>query len=247
MIFRKISRAGLFGAALAAGMALSSPVMAADAYASFDGTQGAGGFRYGSTDGTNFSEFSNASNANCQITNSVCLQRDTINQPGVDYLPGVYKSTVGATTFGTVIVPASSLVLHPGPNNAGGSNLQSVYVAFKAATSGVYNYSAAFRVADTSPSGVGISSFTISGVTSLFSLSGSSPLFSTSGSISLAANEVFGFIVDKGSFYNNDSTAVDFTISAAPEPATWAMMIGGFGMAGVALRRRKPQVRVAHA
>ena len=36
-------------------------------------------------------------------------------------------------------------------------------------------------------------------------------------------------------------------ISAAPEPATWAMMIGGFGMAGVALRRRKAQVRVAHA
>ena len=30
----------------------------------------------------------------------------------------------------------------------------------------------------------------------------------------------------------------NITISAVPEPATWAMMIAGFGMAGVAIRRR---------
>jgi hypothetical protein len=29
------------------------------------------------------------------------------------------------------------------------------------------------------------------------------------------------------------------SIAAAPEPATWALMIGGFGMAGAALRRRR--------
>jgi hypothetical protein len=34
--------------------------------------------------------------------------------------------------------------------------------------------------------------------------------------------------------------------SAAPEPATWAMMILGFGMAGVAFRRRKQrQIAIA--
>jgi hypothetical protein len=31
----------------------------------------------------------------------------------------------------------------------------------------------------------------------------------------------------------------DFTFNGVPEPATWAMMITGFGMAGVALRRRR--------
>jgi subtilisin-like proprotein convertase family protein len=38
-------------------------------------------------------------------------------------------------------------------------------------------------------------------------------------------------------------------VTAAPEPATWAMMIGGFGMAGGALRRRKSAVttRVSYA
>ena len=31
---------------------------------------------------------------------------------------------------------------------------------------------------------------------------------------------------------------VNFEVSAVPEPATWAMMIAGFGLAGAALRRR---------
>lgn len=30
-------------------------------------------------------------------------------------------------------------------------------------------------------------------------------------------------------------------VAGAPEPATWAMMIGGFGLAGAALRRRRAQ------
>lgn len=34
-------------------------------------------------------------------------------------------------------------------------------------------------------------------------------------------------------------------ISAAPEPSTWAMMIGGFGMAGAAMRRRRSLARCA--
>jgi hypothetical protein len=36
-------------------------------------------------------------------------------------------------------------------------------------------------------------------------------------------------------------------VSAVPEPATWAMMIGGFGMVGGSLRSRRRQTKVAFA
>jgi len=43
----------------------------------------------------------------------------------------------------------------------------------------------------------------------------------------------------------DNSNAVSVDVAAVPEPATWAMMIFGFAMAGFALRRRKTDVRTA--
>lgn len=41
---------------------------------------------------------------------------------------------------------------------------------------------------------------------------------------------------------------IDFAAApAVPEPATWAMMIAGFGIAGFAMRRRRETVRVTYA
>ncbi len=64
-----------------------------------------------------------------------------------------------------------------------------------------------------------------------------------------APSQVNGGWRSGSNIWLNDSTAFDrvvFTtnsLSAVPEPGTWALMIAGFGMAGVALRRR--QVAVA--
>ncbi|PZQ55625.1 MAG: hypothetical protein DI570_22025 [Phenylobacterium zucineum] len=49
-------------------------------------------------------------------------------------------------------------------------------------------------------------------------------------------NSHFGYVVRATFDWDNDPMAAP---SAAPEPATWALMIGGFGMAGATLRRRR--------
>ena len=39
----------------------------------------------------------------------------------------------------------------------------------------------------------------------------------------------------------------DSVVGAVPEPATWAMMIGGFGIAGASMRRRRNKAKVTYA
>jgi hypothetical protein len=43
------------------------------------------------------------------------------------------------------------------------------------------------------------------------------------------------------------ATSLSGVVSAAPEPATWAMMLGGFGMVGSAMRYRRRQTKVSYA
>ena len=44
----------------------------------------------------------------------------------------------------------------------------------------------------------------------------------------------------RGAAYDNVRvTATSLAVSAVPEPATWAMMLFGFGAAGTALRRQR--------
>jgi PEP-CTERM motif len=81
------------------------------------------------------------------------------------------------------------------------------------------------------------------------------------GSVNLAANNVFAFDLVTINF---SGTGQSFAISgggaqfgfddvtfnvggAVPEPASWALMIAGFGLVGSAMRRRKPSVSVSYA
>jgi hypothetical protein len=45
--------------------------------------------------------------------------------------------------------------------------------------------------------------------------------------------------------FGSVSNAVLFSTGAVPEPATWAMMIGGFGLIGAASRRRRTTIAYA--
>jgi hypothetical protein len=48
--------------------------------------------------------------------------------------------------------------------------------------------------------------------------------------------------VNRHGNYYYDSTGLSASITAVPEPATWAMMIIGFGAAGSMIRRRRAVV-----
>ncbi|MGF7171640.1 hypothetical protein FHS91_003340 [Sphingobium xanthum] len=58
----------------------------------------------------------------------------------------------------------------------------------------------------------------------------------------------FPTVTTGGGYGTNGLAMVNFlatTSGAVPEPATWGMMIGGFALAGAAMRRRKVAVRFA--
>ena len=47
------------------------------------------------------------------------------------------------------------------------------------------------------------------------------------------------FYINDIYYDDNNGGGVSLSITAVPEPATWALMIGGFGLAGAALRQRR--------
>jgi hypothetical protein len=75
----------------------------------------------------------------------------------------------------------------------------------------------------------------LNGVYSLLGANGSF-VAGSSGTLNL-------YYWDSNNFDNFGS--ISFDIQAVPEPAAWGMMIGGFGLAGMALRRRKPVAALA--
>lgn len=72
---------------------------------------------------------------------------------------------------------------------------------------------------------------------------GSSFMTETEGRTGVANTPLIFDLAYNTSF--NSATAV--TIGAIPEPATWAMMIAGFGLVGASMRRRAPKVTVTYA
>ncbi len=60
-----------------------------------------------------------------------------------------------------------------------------------------------------------------------------------------AAGNIYALVND--TYRPNDVGSYDVSVAAVPEPASWAMMIGGFGMVGGAMRRRKLSAKVTYA
>jgi hypothetical protein len=230
-------RTTLFAAVALATIPAAANAVTYDAFTSFDGTQGAGNFYYGeanpATPGISGTFFS--ANTNCFIDNATCLQRSANHD-----VPGFTKGGSPAFQYGTVNVPNDRLLGHPANDDG------DTFIAFVAPTAGRYRYTASFNVQDISPTGVAIDLIktTTGGLPLIFTPAGAinaqNPTFTTSGVLTLGASEAFGFGLNRAGSYNNDSTGVNFTVSSfVPEPAQWALLIGGLGLVGAVSRRRR--------
>jgi hypothetical protein len=208
-----IKQLAVASAAIAVGVAAP----AAAATFSLAGDFGASVFQYGTVDGSNnFSAFA-ASDCSDIGVSGLCFR-------GSDQFQVEFRAS------------ADSLLLHPGP--AFGQNS---ILTFTAPTAGLYTFSATFTRAD-SGDGVNIFSFGTGGLTLVGAVNAITPTFTYAGSQQLAAGQVVGLGVERGgpaSTYFNDSTLLSGAISGpVPEPATWAMMVLGFGTIGGMIRRR---------
>jgi hypothetical protein len=228
--------------AAAGALALAASASAADAATySVAGDYGASVFDYGrGVGGTSFVSYIRQG-ANCG-SQLFC------SDDGAGSLPQVVKNS-GASDFasGTVVIKAGELNFHPG---AGGPGTDSI-VRFLAPTAGTYTISGSFSRRDVTSSGDGSLASIFSNIggvsTSLFSMTIANTSYGSSTTfgglvVNLGAGDSIDFALNNAGDFTFDSVALGATISnnisAVPEPATWAMMISGFGMAGAALRRR---------
>ncbi len=207
-----------------------------NAVADFHGAPntGNGVWSYGFGSASSFTEY-DVFAADC-VTDGDCWKSSQFNY---SLVPTVIKNTISDPIYYYTVTHASDMLnVHPGADSdvrTGGADLDS-FVRFTAPTAGSYRYAGFFRVADNAaPNGVNV-------YAGAFSSALTGPFGTTvhfDGTVSLGAGDSIDFRVNRDGDYYFDSTGLAATVTAVPEPGAWALMIGGFGMAGAVLRRRR--------
>lgn len=152
-------------------------------------------------------------------------------------LPGVFKAAGDYAAPGTAFLEANELNLHPGAGN------EIAVVQFIVPTTGTYVFSGGWHAHDISPNSVDVSAY-IGGAQQFSSvMSGGSRAIDFNADLS--AGDRVSFLLGSAGSYFHDSTGFALTVETqavgapVPEPATWALMIMGFGSAGAMIRRRR--------
>lgn len=244
MRFDRIAFAGLTAAALTfAAAPAATAATTYDAVADFSGTNPSGAWQYGWDAGSGFTAFNTyvvGATGNACATGLACWYQTDM----VQYLvPMVAKNTTSGTISyaNTVVHPVDVLNIHPGHGDNGAFAIDAI-IRFVAPTTSTYSYNGFFQALDISPSGVAItingSPVAISGSANMGAMTVGSPT-AFSGAAQLAAGDYIEFRVNRAGEIWNDSTGFAAQITAVPEPATWGLMILGFGGAGAMLRTRR--------
>lgn len=221
--------------------AASAGIVTFDAFSTFNGTQGAGHFTYGGVAPMGGGgPFTNLTACPLDLQ---CLQ-SAAGSSG----PGVYKSygpPTPASAEGTSL-PTDRLLMEP--------DQFGVVILFTAPTAGAWLISGAFNALSDAPSGYTVIRFgNIGGAAipgaNVGALTNSIANRSLATTFNLAQGDTIGFLIQPGSVHEDDLTGVNVSASTeVPEPATWALMLAGFGLTGAALRRRRSSaVRAAAA
>lgn len=218
------------GAALAAGPSAAAVV---DPFAAFDlatGALPASDFVFGTYSGGTVTPFTSLYSA-CPLDSRISCAM------GVEPSLGVYKNLTGSYFHQGVSVQVAEdrLLLHPGPTLSSG-------IGFVAPVAGDYRFAGLFSAQDDAPTGVAVGATSL-GEDVLVAQTMTGGTRSFDFTVSLAQGQAVNFYVGPAGNYSNDTTGLKFTATAitagVPEPATWAMMLAGFGLLGGAMRRRR--------
>ncbi len=221
---------------------LATPMAASAATFSVVNDFGTSNFAYGQGDGgSSFAAFS---------TRDTCaVGLDCYSNGGGLRLPQILKN-IGNSNFAvsTVIIPPGTVFFHPGSSSTGDDAI----IRFIAPVAGLYTISGALARQDVTSNGNGTRVSIFSNVGGMYSSLFTTTIATNSYGLStpfsgLTANLGVGDTIDfalnnRGEhFFDSTGITADLRVDTAgvPEPATWAMMIIGFGAAGSMIRRRK--------
>jgi hypothetical protein len=241
----KLATAAAAAATLTFSVAPSFAATTWDVVADYAGNANTGSsvWQYGSSQNSVFTRFT-VQNTACIISSGLNCWQSTNPQ---FFVPLVAMNTTASTLFyaNSVVHPNNVLNLHPGGSQngsmTGGDDIDTV-VRFTAQTGGSYSFNGFFQALDTNPTGVRIkaggNAVNISGSALQNTLQPGAPTNFAFNSL-LAQGDTVDFVVNRLNNYGNDSTGLSLSVALVPEPATWAMMIIGFGAAGSMIRRRR--------
>ena len=228
-------RSVILGAATSLAMVAFAHAATYSALGGFTLSNPSGPWSYGTGIGASQAAFSNNYASCFSATNFAC--QDYGSDADV---PGVGKVTSGASAelVGTVLVPNTVLWMHPGDGVNAPDN---VSVVFTAQSAGVYSVSGYFERLSTADDGNGVTVGIYDNGLSIYSGSLATLSYGLTTSfdqkVTLAVGDKLTFEVGNNGEYTYDSTGLSATIATVPEPAAWALMLGGVLMAGAALRR----------